>query len=73
MTTEIFDNIKARIKNDPTSVKTNWFDGHKWEDTAGNWYGWESCGYIERIFYAGETWERRTDACGRSLEPERVA
>lgn len=72
MTNEIFDNLKARIKNDSTSRKTNWFDGHKWEDTAGNWYGWESCGYIEYVFYAGEQWERRTDASGKHLEPTRV-
>lgn len=73
MTNTTFDAIKARIKNDPTAVKTNWWDGHKWEDTAGNWYGWEAGGFIEYVFYAGEKWERRTDASGNHLEPVKVA
>lgn len=61
---ETFEALKNRIKSDKSSVKTNWYDGHKWTDSAGNWYGWESCGYIEYVFYAGIKWERRTLANG---------
>ncbi len=59
ITDKEFDAIKTRIQNDPTAVKTNWYDGHKWEDNSGNWYGWESCGYIEYIFYAGTQYKRQ--------------
>lgn len=73
MTNEIFDNIKNRIKNDSTAVKSNWYDGHKWTDTAGNWFGWTDCGYCEYLFYAGEKWTRYYDASGKPTEPERIA
>lgn len=64
MTNEIFDKLMNRIKSDKASVKTNWYDGHKWLDPQGNWYGWESCGFIEYLFYAGTKYERRTDYKG---------
>lgn len=60
MTLEQFYNLKNRIKSDKGSVKTNWYDGHKWTDPQGNWYGWTDCGYCQYIFYAGEKYTCRT-------------
>lgn len=72
MTNEIFDNLKKRIKSDPSSEKTNWYDGHKWTDNAGNWYGWTDCGYVEHVFYAGEEYTRHTQPDGTPTTPELV-
>lgn len=64
MTNGVFDNLRNRMKNDPNAVKSPFYDGTKWTDPQGNWYAWESCGYIEYVFYAGTTWKRRTDYKG---------
>lgn len=72
MTNEIFDRLKKRIKADETSVKSNWYDGHKWTDCAGNWYGWTNCGFVEHLFYAGEEYTRHTQPDGTPTTPELV-
>lgn len=64
MTNEMFEAMKNRIKADKSSIKTPWYDGHKWTDGFGNWYGWESCGFVEYLFCVGKIWERRTDYKG---------
>ncbi len=61
ITNEVFESLKKRIKEDAGSVKTNWYDGHKWTDPQGNWYGWTDCGYCEYLFYAGDKWKRVMD------------
>lgn len=71
MTVDTFKYIRNMIKNDPNAVKTNWFDGHKWTDKDGNWYGWTDCGWCEYIYYNGEKWSARTDASGEMMEPEK--
>lgn len=68
MTLEQFINLKNRIKNDKTSVKTNWYDGYKWTDAQGNWYGWTDCGYCKYIFYAGERYTSRTLCINGKME-----
>lgn len=66
MTFEDFDTIATRIKYNLSSVKSNWYDGHRYTDPQGNWYGWTDGGYCEYLFYAGEEWERRfVYRCGK--------
>lgn len=66
----IFSSLMVRIKNDPNSIAQSWYDGTKWTDQQGNWYGWTDRGYIEYVFYAGTKWERRTDYKGNKTIKE---
>lgn len=69
MTVETFKYLRDMIKNNPHSEKTKYYDGHKWTDPQGNWYGWSDCGYSETIFYAGDEWHTYTNDKGEMQEP----
>lgn len=72
MDNKTFNEIVKRIKTDPNVQITKFYDGNKYTDPQGNWYGWTDCGYVEHLFYAGDEWTRRTLADGQRTEPEKV-
>lgn len=71
ITVETFKYLRDMIKNNPHSEKTNWYDGQKWTDPQGNWYGWTDCGFCEYVFYAGTEWHTYTNHEGKMQLPER--
>lgn len=73
MTNVVFDNLRGIIRNNKNTIKMNWYDGTKYIDPQGNWFGWTDCGYHESIFYAGELWTRTFGPDGKPTEPEKRA
>lgn len=71
MTNVVFDNLKGIIRNNKNVTKMQWYDGTKYIDSYGNWFGWTDCGYHESLFYAGELWTRTFNASGEPTEPEK--
>lgn len=71
MTNVVFDNLKGIIQNNKNVTKMQWYDGTKYIDSYGNWFGWTDCGYHESLFYAGELWTRTFNANGEPTEPEK--
>lgn len=69
MTNMDFNNLKDTIRGNKDAVKIKWYDGLKWTDPHGNWYGWADCGYTESICFSGELWSRTFNASGRPTEP----
>lgn len=69
MTNMDFDNLKYTIRSNENVTKKPWYDGTKYIDPQGNWFGWTDCGYHESVFFAGELWTRTFKASGKPTEP----
>lgn len=65
MNNETFEAIKNRIFTDTNRKGHSWYDGMKYVDPQGNWYGWTDCGMWEYLFYAGTQYRRHAlcDGC----------
>lgn len=70
-----FTRIKEEIKKAPGVKITQWNNGEKFTTETGNWYAYESGGYIEYLFdnHTGLEYRMRTGADGRPVDSPEIS